>query len=230
VTKRRASGTRSKTRSAPVEARFGLDPLFACLVFAGMGLGTLALGASPRLAILWTTLLVLWVAYREGKPLQLQYQFAEIGRGALIGLAVGVPLAVLAFRALATAIPILFVSVSQTSLAGVSSTMVFVSLVLLAPVAEDLFFRDILQRHTGIALATGLYAAAGLIFFLPTAGQFPVVLVAVAGVWSVLGAMYSFFYERLGFAATLACHITINFVLLFIPAVLSRLDLFARYP
>jgi len=228
VTKRRVGSTRGKSSSQRQERQFALDPLFSCLIVAGMGLGTVALGASSRLAILWTTLLVLWFVQREGQAFQIEYQFAEVGRGALIGLAVSVPLVLLAFRALATAIPILFVSVSQPSLSGVGGTTIFVSLVLLAPVAEGLFFHDVLQRHVGFWLTVGLYAAAGLVFFLPTAGQYPVVLIAVVGVWSALGVMYGYFFERLGLAATLACHFTINLVLLFVPAVLSHFELFAQ--
>jgi membrane protease YdiL (CAAX protease family) len=193
-----------------------------------MGLGTAALGASARLVILWTTLLALWLVQREGRALRLEYQFAEIGRGALIGLAVSVPLVLLAFPALVMIIPILFVSVSQPSLSSAGGTTIFVSLVLLAPVAEELFFHDVLQRHVGFWLAIGLYAAGGLVFFLPITIQYPAVLIAVVGAWSALGAMYGYFYERLGLAATLACHLTINFVLLFVPAVLSHFELFAQ--
>jgi membrane protease YdiL (CAAX protease family) len=177
---------------------------------------------------MWTTLLVLWLAYREGRPVQIEYGYGDLGRGALIGLGVSGPLMLLAFRALTTAIPILFVGLPETSIAGVGGTTTFLSLVLLAPVAEELFFRDVLHRHLGFWLTTALYAAAGLILFLPTAGQYPVVLVAVVGVWSALGVMYSYFFERLGLATTLACHVTINLVLLFLPAVLSHLDLFTQ--
>jgi hypothetical protein len=74
----------------------------------------------------------------------------------------------------------------------------------------------------------GLYAAAGLLLFVPTAGRFPVVLVAVVGAWAVLGTMYSLFYERFGLATTLACHVTINLLLLFVPALLDHLGLFTQ--
>ncbi len=226
MTRRRTSGKRSRAKASQGEFRFSLDPLFACLVFAGIGLGTFAVKASPRLAILWTVLLVLWVVYREGKSLKFEYEFREIGRGMLIGLAVSVPLVLLAFRGLATAIPILFVGDAETSLASVSATTVFMTMVLLAPVAEELFFRDILQREQGLWLAVGLYAAAGLVLFLPTAGKYPVVLAAVVGAWSLLGAMYGFFHERFGFATTLSSHVTINLVLLYVPAAVAHLGLF----
>jgi membrane protease YdiL (CAAX protease family) len=227
VTRQQARKSASRTGGSQDKGHFALDPVFAGLIFAGVGLGTLALGTSPRLAVLWVALLVLWVAYREGKPIQVQYCFADVGRGVLIGLAVAIPLMLLAFRALVTAIPILFVSGSPTIGDMGSGTLVFVSVVTVAPLAEELFFRDMLQRTHGTWLGALFYAGSGVIFFLPTAGQFPVVLVAVVGVWSILGVMYSLFFERFGLATTLSCHAVINLTLLFVPAALSQMDLFA---
>lgn len=226
MTRRRSRKREGTSIGSQDRGRFAFDPFFAGLIFAGVGLGTLSLGTSPRLAALWIALVVLWIVYREGRAVHIEYCFPEIGRGVLIGLAVGVPLMLLAFRALVTAIPILFVSGSPTLQMG-SGTLVFVSLVALAPLAEELFFRDMLQREQGTWLGALFYAASGVVFFLPTAGQFPVVLLAVVGVWSVLGVMYSLFFERFGLATTLACHATINLTLLFVPAVLSQMDLFA---
>ena len=205
-----------------------IDPLFACLVFAAVALGTLTIATSVRLVVLWTTLLILWLIYQEGKVRALSYQFAEIGRGALIGTALGLPLMALALRPLITAIPILFVSRAQPSLVGVSSATVFVSLVLLAPFAEELFFRDLLQRDQGLWIGVGLYAAAGLLLFLPTAGDYIVVLIAVVGVWSLLGVIYGYLYERFGLATTLAAHLAVNLFLLFVPALLHSLGLFRQ--
>ena len=222
MTKRRRTG-KSKTRARS----FALDPFFSCLIFAGVGLGTLGMRASPRLAVLWASLLVLWILYREGKSLKLKYEYGEIGRGLLAGVAVGVPLLLLALRPLATAIPILFVGAQQTTLEQGIGTIVFLAVVLLAPLAEELFFRDILQRELGLWIAIALYAAAGLVLFLPTAGQYPVVLLSVVGFWSVLGAMYAFLNERFGFAATLTAHTVVNLFLLYIPAILSYLGLLA---
>jgi membrane protease YdiL (CAAX protease family) len=230
VTKRQSSSTRkgktgTKKASQP---RFALDPYFACLIFGAAGLGTIKLGTSPRLLLLWTTLLVLWIAFREGQSLKVRYSFAEIGRGAGIGLAFSLPLMLLAFRSLATAIPILFVSAEQPSLAGPAGTTIFASLVLIAPLAEELFFRDVLQRASGLWVTIGLYAAAGLILYLPTAGQYPAVLAAVSGATAVLGAFYAFLHERYGLVVSLACHATVNLILLCIPALVGHLDLFAR--
>jgi membrane protease YdiL (CAAX protease family) len=224
VTKRRRTGTQSKKRSGT----FALDPLFSCLIFAGVGVGTLGMKASPRLAVLWVSLLILWILHREGQALKLKYEYVEIGRGLLAGLAVGVPLLLLSLRSLATAIPILFVGAQQTSLERGIGTTVFLTVVLLAPLAEELFFRDILQREQGLWVTIALYAAAGLVLFIPTTGQSLVVLLSVVGVWSVLGTMYAFSYERFGFTATLTAHVVINLFLLYVPAILFYLGLLAE--
>ena len=110
MSKRQPGTGRESSQRSKTNTRFALDPYFACLIFGAVGLGTIKLGTSSRLVILWTTLLGLWLAFREGQPLQIQYQFSDIGRGAAIGLALGAPLMLLAFRTLATAIPILYVS------------------------------------------------------------------------------------------------------------------------
>jgi hypothetical protein len=77
-------------------------------------------------------------------------------------------------------------------------------------------------------ISAGLYAGAGLLLFLPTAGEYAAVLVAVVGIWSALGAIYSFFFERFGLATTLTCHLAVNLFLLFAPAFLHSLGLFTR--
>lgn len=228
MSKRRSGNSRTSNQRSKGSARFALDPYFASLIFAAVGLGTLKLSASPRLIILWTTLIGLWLAFREGQSLHIEYQFSDMGRGAVIGLVIGAPLMLLAFRALATAIPILYVSTEPSPLAGASGTMIFVSLVLLAPLAEELFFRDMLHREHGFWMSIALYAAAGVILFLPTAGGFPAVLGAVSGATAVLGIVYAFLYERYGLAMTLACHATINLILLFIPTIVSHLRLFTQ--
>jgi hypothetical protein len=193
-----------------------------------MGLGTLSLNASPRLVILWSTLLGLWLAYREGQSIRVRYEFVDVGRGIGIGLILGLPLLLLSFRVLTTAIPILYVSVDDPSISGVGGTTIFVSLVLLAPLAESLFFHDVVQKERGFWIATVFYAVACVILFLPTAGRYPVVLAAVSGISAILGGVYGLLYDRFNMTTSLAFHSTVNLLLLFMPALLSHLDLFTR--
>ena len=122
----------------------------------------------------------------------------------------------------------MYISPEPASVIGASATTIYASLVLVAPLAEELFFRDVLQRERGFWIAVALYAVAGTILFLPTAGDYPVVLAAVSGASAVLGILYAFLYERYGLTVALACHTTLNLVLLFIPAIIGHLELLAR--
>ncbi|MBN1579274.1 MAG: CPBP family intramembrane metalloprotease [Anaerolineae bacterium] len=225
-------GTKRKSSSSVKAAGFRLDPYFACLIFAGAGLGTWTLPTCVRLAILWTMLLLLWLVYREGQSIRLRYEFAELGRGGGLGLAICLPLLALTYRQLMVAVPILYVGVSIPSgvvpsteslvvnEADVLGAFMFVSLVLVAPLAEGLFFRNILHRELGFVVSAGFYAIANAILFLPSADGFWVVLLAVCGVATVLGIVYGFLYERYGLATSIVCHMTANLVLLFVPVVL----------
>ncbi len=210
-----------------------LDPYFAALILAGVGLGTWSLPACARLALLWTTMLLLWLAFREGHPLQLAFRFADLGRGISTGLALGIPLVLIAHRPLSVAVPILYIgaTVSSTvwttahpSVAGaaeIAGTLAFVNLVLLAPLAESLFFHDLLHRERGYLVGTGLYAAAGVILFLPPVGAFWAVLLIICAVTAVLGILYGLMYERYGLVTAWSAHTAINLCLLFIPALIN---------
>jgi membrane protease YdiL (CAAX protease family) len=147
-------------------------------------------------------------------------------------LVIGLPLLALTYRQLMVAVPILYVGVSipagvmpsaeaiVVNEADVLGAFMFASLVLLAPLAEGLFFRSILHRELGFVVSVGFYAIANVIMFLPAAGGFWAVLLAVCCVMTILGIVYGFLYERYGLAMSIVCHMTVNLALLFIPIVL----------
>jgi hypothetical protein len=85
-----------------------------------------------------------------------------------------------------------------------------------------------LQRANGLWITIGLYAAAGVILYLPTAGQYPAVLATVSGATAVLGALYAFLHEQYGLTVSLASHVVVNLVLLCLPALVGHLDWFTR--
>lgn len=228
--KQRSSSSRGKTPAKRKSKRFALDPTFASLIFAGVGIGTYALSAAPRLILLWSTLLALWLSFREARTLRVRYAFSDIGRGVLIGLVVGLPLMAFGFEALAQAVPILYIGSLPTEDLFLTGSMVFTSMVFLAPLSEELFFRNMLQEELGPVVSSLFYALAGLVLFLPTAGSYPIVLLAVCGVMGILGILYAFVYARYGMAVSLSCHATANLVLFVIPTVLSRLPAFSRTP
>jgi membrane protease YdiL (CAAX protease family) len=177
-------------------------------------------------------LLLLWLVYREGQSIRLRYEFTELGHGIVVGLAIGLPLLALTYRQLMVAVPILYVGVSipvgaasfaeslVVNEADVLGAFMFVSLVLLAPLAEGLFFRSILQRELGFVVGAGFYAIANAILFLPAANGFWVVLLSICFVVTVLGIVYGFLYERYGLAMSIVCHMIVNLALLFVPLVL----------
>ncbi len=225
----RQSAHHSAAFSSPGE-RFHLDPYFACLILIGVGVGSLGLPPGVRLPLLWLTMGVLWLVYYEGQVIQMQARFGEVGRGMAVGAAIGLPLLILAYRPLAVAIPILYIGrlegfSTATAPQAVSaiSMGVFVALVIWAPLSEALFFRHLLRRQRGLWVSVGLYAANGVMMFLPAAGEYWIILLTVSGVTALLGGLYAFLDDRYGLTTSLACHITINLFVLFFPIVLSFL-------
>jgi len=89
-------------------------------------------------------------------------------------------------------------------------------------VSEFVFFRGILQRERGIAITSALYGLAGVVFFLPIAGRFFLVLLAVGVGMGLLGLVYGYVYERYGLAAGMACHAVVNIALFFIPRMVGQ--------
>ena len=73
MSKSQSRRTGGRARSSRAGTRLTIDPFFACLIFAGVGLGTLGIATSPRLVVLWTTLVGLWLAYREGQTIRLRF-------------------------------------------------------------------------------------------------------------------------------------------------------------
>ena len=74
--------------------REGGDPYLAFLVFAGLGLGTWAMEPQVRLTILWIALAAAVLNYAQDERLELDYSLLNLGRGALLGLIVSLPLLV----------------------------------------------------------------------------------------------------------------------------------------
>lgn len=205
--------TRRRRRSRKRAADLPLDPYLAYLAFAAVGVGTYRVGQDGRLVLLWTLLLGASLIYADHQPIEFQYALARVGQGATIGLILSVPLVLLATEPLrATAARLYPLG---------NGTAVFQGLVLIAAPIEELFFRGVLQRERGFWAATGLYALAGIVFFLPSMLSFPAVLMAIVAGMAVLGVVYGYLMLRYGLAAGMACHATVNMVLFVLPVTLG---------
>jgi membrane protease YdiL (CAAX protease family) len=210
VSPRRSSKSRSRKSS-----RRDLDPYFAYLIFAGVGLGSLQVNPEVRLTLLWFTLLALSLIYAGRKPVAARYSLANLGRGAVVGTIISLPFLLTARGVLNASATRLFPMPSQAAL---FQALTFVS----APV-EELYFRGILQRERGLLSASVLYGLAGAVFFLPVFRSFAFILLAVVFSMGLLGFVYGYVCNQYGLGASIACHAVVNFVLLFLPPVLEGL-------
>jgi len=203
----------TKRRGSKRKAELRLEPYLAYLVFAAVGVGVYSLAQDARLVLLWLVLLSASLIYADQRPIELGYDLAKVGQGAAVGLVLSIPLLILAFE------PLLATSVRLYPLG--SGSTVFLGLVLVAAPVEEVFFRGVLQGEHGFWAAAGLYALAGVVFFLPIAGSFPVVLGAMVVGMAVLAVVYGYVALRYGLAAGIACHVMVNLMLFVLPVILG---------
>ncbi len=191
-----------------------LNPYLTFLVYAVVGLGTLRIEVEARLLILWLLWLGVGLIYADEKAIAMQYGLVNLGRGAVVGLVISLPLLLLAGDALKNTSARLFPLASEAVL--------FQSLVLLAAPIEGLYFRGFLQRERGLVIAALLYGLGQGVLFLPGLSSFPAVLVAVVVAAALLGFVYGYVCQRYGLSASISCHATVNLVLLFLPLALDQ--------
>ncbi|MGQ9626520.1 MAG: lysostaphin resistance A-like protein [Anaerolineae bacterium] len=206
------SARRRKTRQA---GKAVPDPYLTFLIFIAVGLGSFRLEIEVRLTALWTLLLLLSLVEANARRIEFRYSLVELGRGALIGAAISLPIFFLARSTLN------LISLRLFPMPGFPA--LFRTLVLLAAPAEEVFFRGVVQRKSGLVLSSFLYGLAGVVFFLPVSDPSPlVVLAAIFAAMGVMGFVYGYVCERYGLSAAIACHATVNSVLLFLPPLLAQ--------
>jgi membrane protease YdiL (CAAX protease family) len=206
------SPKRGKRKKEYRLARF--DPLLTFLVYAVVGLGTWKIDMEARLIILWLVLLGVCLIYAEERAFATQYGLANLGRGAVVGLVISLPLLLLAKDALKATSARLF--------PGASQPVLFQNLVLLAAPIEGLYFRGYLQRERGLVVAALLYGLGQGVLFLPALGGFPAVLAAVVVAMALLGFVYSYVCQLYGLSASVSCHAVVNLILLVLPPALDN--------
>lgn len=196
-----------------------LDPYLSWLIFAGVGLGTLNLEAELRFFLLWLTLLGLTLLHAEGQSgrrespvLPLRYSLRNVGRGAVLGVVLALPFLVLAQDVLAL--------VGRRLYPWPDEVIVWQTLLLIAAPIEELFFRGVMQNERGLVVGAIGYGLAALVFFLPAARSFWVILPAMGLVMTALGLAYGYAGERYGLVASMACHAMTNALLVGVPRLL----------
>jgi len=187
-----------------------LDPYFLGAVFLGVGLGTALLEQRPRLAVLWTTLLVLALAHRGQREVRIEFTLAGVGRGALLGLVISLPLLAFLSEQLRLFTERLF--------ATRDTVFLFYQVCFVAAPVEELFFRGVVQAEKGLTAGLALYAGAALVYFLPHAPILVALMTTV--VMGSLGIAYAYVFDRHGLAASIACHVVVGLILQVTPLIL----------
>jgi len=190
------------------------EPYLLFLVFAGVGLGTILVYQNVRLAVLWAVLVLLCVLFRSAHEVRFTFSASSLWRGALLGLVISVPV-------------LLFLSghlrrFTERLYATDDVVLLFYQICFVSAPVEEYFFRGIVQSRKGSSVSSGLYAAAGLLYFLPHA-PFLVAFV-VALVMGVLGIVYAYVCDQHGLVASVACHVVVGFVLQVMPSLIATMQ------
>jgi len=191
----------------------GVDPYLAFLVFAGLGLGTWAIDPELRLTILWIALGIAVLFYAEDERLELDYSLPNLGRGALLGLILSLPLLIFLKDPLHAMALQLFATNDVLAL--------FHRLIFIAAPIEEVFFRGYLQQERGLLPGIGAYALAGLIYWLPSTPLLALLIITAA--MAVLGGIYGYVRRRYGLTASIGCSMVVYFVLMVCPGLIDAI-------
>lgn len=197
----------------PAPKPFLEEPYLLFAVFVGVGVGTVLLQQPPRLALLWTTLVVLSLLYRSRQAVDWGFSLGNVGRGALLGLVISLPL--LAF------LPETLRLFSERLYGTSDVVLLFYQACFIAAPVEEYFFRGIVQGGRGPSASIGLYAATALLYFLPRAPLLSVFLMFMA--MGLLGIVYGYVREHYGLVAAVASHAVVSLVLQVLPSLIALL-------
>lgn len=210
ATVKRADTTRTRTRVYPrINARFTF------LLYLAVVVGTFPLEATLRATILWSVLIALTLAHVAAQPLAMSYALTPIQRGALIGLACALPLAIVAQDFL--------IPLATLSLGVRSGALLFQRLIFIVAPLEELFYRGCVQRERGVVESTLYYTLGSVAFYWPLMQDYWRVTAALAIGHALFGGLFAFIAKRYGVSAAIACHTACNFCLFIAPSLVREL-------
>lgn len=198
-------------------SRLSLSPQLALTILLAVGLVTWQLDTHVRLTLMWLVQIVVLLVIVGRKPPKLNYRLEDVGRGALVGAVPALVILLLAGGVTRT--------VAENLYPGSDTAAVFQQAVLIAAPVEELFFRGFVQERWNAWAALVGYALLGVLCFLPTALQFPLVLLTVAFGWTALGLLFAYVSRVYGLAAAVAAHACAATLLLVAPMALGDLGL-----
>lgn len=187
------------------------DPLLGYALVVAIGLGTVLLSPGVRLAAMWVAMMALGLVGLGLEGSSEGLALSGLARGALVGIVLGAPVGVFLFRPLH--------GFSERLYATSDPLLLFYQTSLVGALAEELFFRGVLQPKRGLLVATAAYAGIGLVYFAPHAPVLGIVLaVACMG---LLGAVYAYVRQHYGLAAAVVCHALAAFLMNVMPSLIT---------
>jgi membrane protease YdiL (CAAX protease family) len=182
-------------------------------VWAALALATVRVPMTLRLSILWAALGFMALIYAALEPVAVDYRTSAIGRGAMLGAVMALPILALLAEPLRLFVGRLY--------ATQDVAVILLQVVFAAAPTEELFFRGILQPDKGLAISLGLYVAAVLLMLAPHV-PFVALLIATLGL-GVLGLVYAYVRQQHGLAAAVACRLVATTVLMLLPFAVAGL-------
>ncbi len=214
-TKTTKAAPRRRRRKTPRPRRPILPPLALFLVFVAAALASWTLDQAVRLLALWGILLAGSILLGQKRLAPLGYNPVELFRGLVFGLALGLPVALVAQAALGSTATRLFSNARPEQL--------LLLLGLAAPIAEGVYFRGFLQPAVGIGVTALLYGLAGLVLFFPPAMGFPLVLAIIVLVMAGFGLVYGGLARRYTLTTSIACQAVVSVCICVLPRALQPL-------
>ncbi|MFN8473290.1 MAG: hypothetical protein U0822_13965 [Anaerolineae bacterium] len=210
-----AAAPRRRRRKTTRPRRPILPPLALFMVFVATALATWTLDQAVRLIILWAILVAGSILLGRKRLTPLGYNPMELFRGLVIGLAIGLPVAVLGQSVLGSTATRLFSNAKPEQL--------LLLLCLVAPVADGVYFRGFLQPAVGVAITALLYGLAGLVLYFPPAIGFPLILAIIVLVMAAFGLIYGGIAKRYTLTASIACQAAVSVCIWVLPRALQSI-------